>query len=502
MKERTAMDEGKGYDYGASRASAILHRMFEAGYGSSEWEEVAQLYAGWDTDLSPTIQTRTVLPGLPTFSRNKKRLGQLLWAARVRATRTRREAWACFLACENAAIPGQEVFLAMFEKVAYREAEEAQDTLDDADMSLPGDMKEVVSESTSARDLIHVAEPVPSWEQLYHRMKEKGIHPTGRLLAFLLETSPNFALACEMMSHADVQRLVNGSILRETNMDIPEHLLAAFIRCLCRFGRFTQIPSLRPRSPPQEEHEHRLMEDRLYRLEYAYTLLIRCLPRHRPTWTAYIRTLLFSPWDVEIASKLTAQYRILCEILDKMDTGGIYVDDEQFKMVCIAYRHIVQGVFQGSVSSLEARDVLASGCHRIRTMFRDLTMHAPSQTPKEQENPLPARIPGPVVLHAYVRALGVFQDYEGLYSFTTWASNNHAEVTTRAAAQRGGPRNMRRLLMAIRAGIDGLLGGNRGSAPAELRQLVKGQIEDVEEWGGWPSEQEMELYMRKKYGSR
>jgi hypothetical protein len=112
---------------------------------------------------------------------------------------------------------------------------------------------------------------------------------------------------------------------------------------------------------------------------------------------------------------------------------------------------------------------------------------------------IPPHIPGPAILHAYVRALGALRDYEGLYSFSTWLTTHHAEVTARAEAQHSGSKNLFRTLVALRAAVTGQLdGGNSQVAKAsdEIVQLIKAQIETVEDWGGWPGQEYVDLYVK------
>lgn len=517
-QDRNAMDEVKGYKFGASRASRILHRMYEAGYAGHQWENLAELYAGWDTDLSPTIQTRTTLPNLSIGQRNNKRIEGLLWAGRVRSTRTRREAWACFLAYEASNVPpNQEVYHAMFEKLHYPEVElrrrDSQSTLQEhtriESTLLPGDTKEVWPEPKSPINVTYVAEPIPSYEQLYHRMTEKGIQPKSRLLAFMIETSRDFLMTMDIMESAQddfgggLRRLLNASIFHQPSPSLlPDYVLAAFIRFLCHFGRFTSPPRVEPIAPSPEYHEDRFKFDKHYLLEYAYSLLALLRPHYRPAWTAYMRKVLFTPFRNRMTTPIV-RYKIICQLLDWMQQEDIDIDAEQFRLVCTAVAYAAQSAFRRSLSTQDARRVLTNGPRQIRTLFHNLIsanvdpiQHSLTAPPANNANPIPPHIPSPAILHAYVRALGILGDFEGLYSFSTWAASNHTDVTARANAQHGGPRQLRRTLIAMRAAIDGVLEHGRASAPRELAELVKAQVESVDEWDGWPSDDEVELYTK------
>jgi hypothetical protein len=521
MQEHTAMDEGKDYEFGASRASRIMHRMYEAGYGGKRFEELAEMYAGWDTDLSPTIQTRTSLPGLTTPS-TRKRLEQLLWAGRIRTTRTRREAWACFLAYEASSTPPSEhVYHAMFEKLQSVEAEQSQTHPHDAPNHvetdaeiklLPGDTKEVLSEPKSSVDLIYIAEPVPSYEQLYRRMRRHGVRPTGRHLAFLIETAPDFGTGLEILESSKddfgggVQRLFDASILQNSDTsDLPDYFITAFVGFLCRFGHFSGIPQLDPIRPSPEDHEYSFKLDRNYLLQYAYAILIQMRPRHRPAWTAYMEAILFYPWNIKKGAyrnynKHMVQYRIISELLDRMQEEDLSIDERQFQLVCTSTFYVATAAVRGNLSPEQANNITSACPRQIRTLFHSLVSAHIDTNGQNRTSPtnVTPHIPGPAVLHVYIRALGTLRDYEGLFSFTTWATSHAAEVTARATAQHGGLQVLRRAIIAIRAGLEGLFeDDSRERAPDELVELVKDQIESVQEWGGWATNEEVDLYTRR-----
>ncbi|KAF2026820.1 hypothetical protein EK21DRAFT_92068 [Setomelanomma holmii] len=535
-ENRTAMDEDKGYDFGASRASRILHRMYEAGYRGHLWEEMAQIYGGWDTDSSPTIQTRTSLPDTSSHGGKEDYLNNLVWAARVRTTRTRQEAWACFLAYEASnALPSQQVYLAMFEKIHYPELKrsskpKSQDDLDEEmkleatseepkDGVLPGDMKESLANSTSPLHQLYLNEPVPSKEELYNRLRTKNIRPANRLLAFLLDAAPSFASTIELLEAA--RSLYNGGIgnLLHGHHDpgtsvaeVPAYLLAAFIKSLCRFGRFARVPQ--PRSPflPPERHACRLGHDRHYLLVYADALLHHYRPHYRPAWTAYMSKLVRSNLDIEklysedkapVKGRGITQFVKVWKLVAIMEEIELDVDDEIFNLVCVSTTFAAEAASAMDASSAAARHVFKTASPRLRKLFFNLVgatmdMHSTIHD-ANTSNLIPPHIPGPAELHAYVRALGMLHDFEGLYSFSSWVTKHHKEVTARSEAQHSGARLLFRMLVALRAALEGRLQGGQGSrqrAPDDIVELIRGQIEGVEEWGGWPESDKVDLYAK------
>ena len=518
-ENRTAMDEDKGYEFGASRATKILHRMYEAGYGGRVWEEMAEIYAGWDTDKSPTIQTRTSLPRLSSQYRDETHLRALLWAGRIRTTRTRREAWACFLAHElTGATAHQEIYLAMFEKLSYptmAKSPHRASPLDSdeefeqptADM-LPGDMKEVLPDPTSPLHYVFLSEPVPTYHQMYHRMRKTFVRPSNRLLAFLLETCPDFNMALDLLNTTQdpfsggIGHLVAGKHYDDSLVHaIPGYLVTAFIRFLCSFGRFKQPPPREPTFVAPEQHAYRFKWDRHYLLEYAHALLVHYKPKYRPAWSAYINKLVQQKGSERSGNFV--RYSIICKLIEDMDQIDLDIDDELFRLTCTATLYAVQSADQKSRSIEEARNIFLTGSSRLRTLFHNLVgANADMQTLNNTRNnnsTIPPHVPGPAELHAYVRALGSLRDYEGLYSFSTWLTRHHVEVTARAQAAHSGSKLLFRTLVALRAAVDaGLPVGPdqdmRGSA--EIAPLIRAQIDSVEEWGGWPAQEYVDMYLK------
>ncbi|KAF2851142.1 hypothetical protein T440DRAFT_489188 [Plenodomus tracheiphilus IPT5] len=508
-ENRTAMDEEKGYEFGASRASKILHRMFEAGYSGGYLEDLAQIYAGWDTDSSPTIQTRTLGPGFRTSPKDVPHLRALLGAARIRTTRTRREAWACFLSHElSDESSHEELYHAMFEKLHRATAERAPprgfhsdlEPMEEAQATnlMPGDMLEVLPDPVSPLHYVFLSEPVPTYKELLRRMRASGVQPSRRLLAFLLETCPDFETGLGIVDmvrdgrgHA-LGRLVAGIHLDDQIVQsMPGYLFAAFIRLLCRFGRYERPHADQLALHPPREHRFRLSLDRQYLLEYAYMLLMHYKPRYRPCWTNYIQKLVRHR-SAQLAGNVS-RYKIVCGVMERMEQLDLDMDDETFLLVCTATIYAVQSVDQGLASLDEERYILTTGSARLRTLFNGLVLASLDSQPIGTDAlHIPVHIPGPAQLHAYARALGVLRDYEGLYSFSTWLMKHHVEVTARAAAQHSGSKLLFRTLVALRVAVDGT--EQRPEAPADIAQLIRAQVERVEEWGGWPAREYVDMY--------
>lgn len=515
-ENRNAMDEDKGYMFGASRASRLLHRLFEAGYAGREWEKIAEVYAGWDTDLSPTVQTRNYMASDTNNNTNLNKAR--LWEARIRTTRTRREAWACFLAYEESNTGASSlVYQAMFEKLHYPETMVHQSGHGDAASSgtngsntknpLPGDMKEVLSDPTSPLHLVYLSEPVPSYIQLYERMWRNQLRPKKRLLAFLLDTLPDFSTCLHLLEATQskfgggVRMLLQGSPLKmEDRALIPNFFMTSFIRFLCRFGRFGDSPPDESVQMLPKHHERRLKLDRTYLIDYAYTLVMHLRPTYRPPWTAYMQKLLYAYGKQKTAA---SQYTAMCKLFEKMTERDVGPDDNQFKLLCAVVRYTARTAYKGHLSTELTKHVLTSARPLLRTTFYDLVGANvdPSfaSSPGSEMDTLPPHAPGPDVLQAYVRALGFLRDYEGLYSFSIWLTTYHKEVTVRANAQHGGPQLLYNTMVALRAALEGTLdiSNIHNGAPQEILELVKAQVKGIKGWD-WPSEEHVHSYVGKR----
>ncbi|EED19440.1 conserved hypothetical protein [Talaromyces stipitatus ATCC 10500] len=190
---RMGIDSERGNEGMYSRAMQVLSQMTEAGYGRSSWDDVAAILAGWDTDGTPTIQTRSLARPQKSLGSGIKesKVVSTIWASRIRATRTLREAWACFLSYESrCSIPSEPVYHAMARKLIYKKESHCITTKNGP---LPGDGFEVYPEPSSARDVTYVPTEPPTLEALLERMILQGILPGPDFVALLLRFSPNFS---------------------------------------------------------------------------------------------------------------------------------------------------------------------------------------------------------------------------------------------------------------------------------------------------------------------
>lgn len=253
-EEKLGIDAQRGNEGMFSRAMNVLSQMRDAGYSYGPWEEIAAILAGWDTDHSPTVQTRTLLHRPRSWSRERRNdpNDYRIWTARIRATRTVREAWACFLAYQDKGLPAKPaIYAVMAEKLIHRE-KAVKRGFDQTSHALPGDGPEVHPEPASARDIIYVHTEPPSLEEFIDKMTSQGIRPTGRFLATLLQSAPDFRSGMHYLqasgltkdqitalctawyqSPASAAPKADKAQCLKALRALPDHVFASFVKFLC-----------------------------------------------------------------------------------------------------------------------------------------------------------------------------------------------------------------------------------------------------------------------------
>lgn len=253
-EERLGIDAQRGNDGMFSRAMNVLSQMKEAGYSRQLWEEMSSILAGWDTDRSPTVQTRSLVHQTGSLSRTRDvdPNHYAIWVARIRATRTVREAWACFLAYRDQDLPPKAaIYAVMAEKLIYREKAIRRGS-DHISSALPGDGREVHPEPASARDIIYVQKEPPTSEEFLDQMLSEGIRPSGRFLALLLQSASTFRLGLKYLKCSDLTddqiTALCSALYQQSDkpaqhvkqaqdtkalQELPDFVFASFIKLLC-----------------------------------------------------------------------------------------------------------------------------------------------------------------------------------------------------------------------------------------------------------------------------
>lgn len=137
-------------------------------------------------------------------------------------------------------------------------------------------------------------------------------------------------------------------------------------------------------------------------------------------------------------------------------------------------------------------------------------------------------IPDPATLHTYIRALGWLSDYKGMHATVLWMRKFRLELLGRSERDRRGAHMMKKTLVALRVFLErswiddatptldaddigqfeysededrtpaSLLARARRPADSEIINAVREIVEDVQEWGGWPSDEDVRAYINNK----
>lgn len=312
-EDRTAMDSFITVeDHGLSKAAGTLLRMREAGYRPLAWERTAMIYAGWDVDRTPTIQTLVHLGG----STARFRKVDATWTARITTTRTVQEAWAAFIAYQEATTArDQDVYLAILSKLSAEatrrfnasKPERAPGILTSTDestgmaLSLPGDVREIWPVPYSTHLHTYTRTPPPTVDEFYRSIRKEGFRPNAHFLGFLLANSERLKLGLQYLEDSGCERSFWRPLLEldeSYSIDaVPMPLFVGFIELLSRFSpAFVTLPTLRSSAgtyqPPQTP---KILVDRPLRrhtaLVHAIALLQWRRPRHMPPYNAVLHAL-------------------------------------------------------------------------------------------------------------------------------------------------------------------------------------------------------------------
>lgn len=586
-EERLGIDSHRGNEGMKSRAMQVIGQMTHAGYSHSSWEAVAAILAGWDTDQSPTIQTRG---RMHRTSRSSEPLGGesdyiAIWVARIRATRTLREAWACFLSYQDLGLPPhRRIYAAVAEKMIFREKAVRQG-FEQVSLALPGDAPEVFPEPFSARDVIYVHTKPPTLDEFLKQMLSQGVRPSGRFLSLLLRSAPTFEvgleyICCSELSNCQINALctVRGAHsechIRDQKVldEIPDHVFSAFIGFLCKFSRLdrhlarsdirmmdlfpvimdqwdmtetTTLFAFRGRRSTSMIHCSKILSHaiQLVRLRGSrspqpWIHLLAGLNKYRIS----VRYRMVSP-DVQ----LVLAWHELVEVVGWMNERAIEHGLQGFRILCKGFIKAVTVAVNNPIAAEKAMEVMGmaecrkhikhldhvsrtpedlvqNGLRILKNQFDKLVLLDPkishlakcasdgkdSSESRVTVPPMPC-VPTPAVLHAFVRALGVAEDYDGLMSLLRWMGQTAPALKECSDELLGGPRMMRRTVVAIRVFLERPWGKTHIGAPS-LESNGDGEpvftdpnlqeayeiIEATPLLGPWPNEEEVWEYVNEQ----
>ena len=394
-EEKSGLDADKGPQYGTSRASEIKKKLEQAGYNARQWELAADVLAGWDTDGSPTIQKRKLLLR-PIMSRRlleedeaKPSPDMDIWAARIEATRTVDEAWACFLAFKDAKSTdrtqsgSQQMYHSMIEKLVFEEqrrrVEKRKKHVNKTPaagnaflLPLPGDGKEVC-EKPGPREAIYVRSSPPEIEAFIDMMLRENVHLSPRLLNFLLTNASSFRAGVRYLNRSQFSTEVLKCLflgdptaiseLFNTRV-VPLHFLAAFVQFLCHFTPqvfFDKLPIVVLKGADRRGSPH----PRINPLQQAFRLIGVFKPYYRPPWNSLLAALAkratsleeVGP-DVDKKRQDVLSWASIQSVVRSMRGIRLELDLAGFHSVCTGYHKVITTCDQNDTGTDLDKDLL------------------------------------------------------------------------------------------------------------------------------------------------
>ncbi len=387
-EDKLGIDANIDVEHGISRAMEALRRSWEAGYAPDNWDAIASVLSGWDTDRSPTIQTRANL-----FPHRRRTEDAQIWASRVRSTRTLDEAWSCFLMYKDQTsedVGTLHVYHQMFQKIVWNTKRPPSENTNpiftdptDNRSPLPGDGLEVWTAPESPREAIYVRRPPPTIEEFAEIMAQDQIRPARKLLSTMLSNAPSLEsgltyLGASTMTNAQIDVLRDDKPpatpeAQAALKSIPPYIFSAFIRLLTRFSpsmphigqheKFTLVHTglvldsimaetkraqlgVLPIPPDSNQFVELTPSTRsifINPLLRAIQLVLALKPRDRRPWYHLFRALSAARVVTDVASRFVDQHyqdmktwQITCRLLNEMLEIDLKLDLEGFNLLCVA----------------------------------------------------------------------------------------------------------------------------------------------------------------------
>ena len=455
-KIQLGIEQNREFPGKESRVIKVLGRMQEAGYRLGDWEQSAAILAGWDTDGSPTLQTRGILmrprrpwllswPPRPPSQDQQHNSAQMshatpiaaiVWASRIRATRTTREAWASFRSYERALASSEAYYrpyFAMMDKllVATIGRGSRQEW-----KYLAGDVKETFEIPRNPRDLVYIDMDVPSPGEFYQRMLQAGIKPGGNLMATLLKHSSGLEAGFAYIEDSRWDRLIKDVLrnaqkyprttIRDCLNKLPIHTLAAFVALLCRTGLepmpwFRNVGKVDPLTGKLYGRDN----VPVFAMGYATQLLLAADVSDRRVWNALLQgTFVGVQKHLAQPSGATSKawWRRLTKILSPDQSFlRLHPDLDTFryeaKIHHLLLKRVDTPIPPAKLGSLAKETFVAAVYGRSLNMFLPSRRHCILAMPTLED------------LHLLVRTLVSVHDRQGLVALVTWI-NIHGETLT------------------------------------------------------------------------
>jgi hypothetical protein len=522
--DQDGMDAQRSPEEDSSRVIMATMRTKESGYSEDGQDIAMRILGGQEPDGTPTIQTRKLIKRRARNASSRSiplELDVHHWAARIQATRDIQEAWSAFTGFEESGgQPSLSMYFAMFEKLNYESARAGRKEMQDAS---PGDGKEVLpSSNDNFSTYYRLRLQPPTLSDLYAKMIGQGLRPLGRCLTFLVQHARTVDEGLRYLRDSGLDnqavsflggssKQISPSILEK----IPIQAYAAFIVLVCRFApraimsktglndsrdlkRITTGAEEASNVTEREESVEPVVKrwdilemttpsgrSHLNPLHHAVGLLKHRRMHFRPAWYAVFNTL--ARRGVIVDRNLVGHpkndilsWQVLEAALGDFHKSGLELDPRGFQIICNGFEKAVLASFNVS----EEYGVAVLGAFPLlKTEFMKIFESG------ETTYGLPNLLHGVhgAHLHAYVRVLGLMEEYDEMLSVLEWMVKNQDALHEIAILSRNGLKLIRRVIIAIKVFCSGT------DSAVEAERLV----ESVEKWDGWPQDFEAQKYINQ-----
>lgn len=518
--DQDGMDAQRSTGEDMSKVVLAIRQMKEAGYSSSSYTRAYGILGGQEDDGTPTLHTRSISKAHIRKLRSLVRLSPLnprVWIARIKATRDAQEAWSAFKNYRRqGGTPTSSIYLAMMEKI---EAENKRNGRTRMINVLPGEGREVLPPFNDNFSDFYKDElrPPPTIDALYEIMISSGIQPESDCLRFLVSHARGIPDGIKYLRDS-VQRGDFLKYLIGQNNDPPAEftsaetrIIHAFVNLLCRCAdkvvpQTLSHPDFSDDNDLKRLHEEcsdkindfnasmvmpqtlpRSKKSGINPLSHALELIRTTQTKYKPTWYAIFDALarpgiIIDPNIVGDPQDDVNSWRICVAILQDFHDAGLELDPKAFQLIC---RCLEKAMLASS--RMDEKPMFEDAIQLVKEEFAKLSFASMKclGLPELSHNLNGA------ILHAYVRALGLAEDSDGIKAVVKWMVLHHKSLITEAQWSRNGHELLRRTFVAIKVFCNG------ESYEEQARELV----ESVDGWS-WPSDEDARDYIEDGYRRR
>ncbi|KAL1884105.1 hypothetical protein VTK73DRAFT_6774 [Phialemonium thermophilum] len=480
-------------DWSRSVKAGVLAR--EAGYPETAYDRALSALGGAVLGQSPTVQTRSTEPKLWTGSRASYNIFTM-WAAQVKATRTRQEAWKIFESPPQPGLkPNHQVYGEMFEKLVAAEVA-------DPTSAVPGNSREVFPAYDTNLSAVEKARvQPPSVKELYDRMLHSGIRPVGKCLVLLVGNSHSEEVAKQYLLDSPLRSV--ASALWDPAPDgpspqdldqIPLPVFNAYITLLCKvhaeqylkpgsrdlllhpdsyIRRAIRLASIRLRGSTREGRTYKA----------PWHSILRALAMTRTLFVSFnfkqnhVHTLATCLDIFRTAKRLAGLDVVLLELLSFAITrtmSALFAESPypEFKQLPNKSYRIAASADDMAHIREFARDTLQDAHATLRQTFREI---ASPQSSDERERG--AGLSGTQLraaqIYLYLQCLGQYGDVEEMASVMKWLIHNLEDDRFLDSARVAGSKEHSCLISILRY----FCGFSVTRLPRELMQDFEDEVE-------------------------